>query len=214
VEQQSDGRGGVDGPPAEAEPEPAVDPIRASDLVRAAESEAHLSPGAGTDGDGTDLREAEHQAHRIAGAVYGTILATTVVAALGHDPKQIDAAIAIVLFTSAVFYAAHVYSLIIAARMVARRRLTRTEMRAIAAGEWPMLQSSLPVVAPLLLGTLGIIDKDAASYISVCVGIGALFVYGVLMGVQEGKGRISVLWNALVVGSFGILILLLKIFVH
>ncbi len=116
--------------------------------------------------------------------------------------------------TSAVFYAAHVYSLTVAARMVAHRPLTRAEVRGIAVAEWPMLQSSWPVLVPLLLGTLGIIDKDAASDIAMVVGIGALFVYGVLLSLGEGRGRLHVVWNAMIVGSFGILILLLKVFVH
>lgn len=164
--------------------------------------------------DHARLRRAEHQAHEIAGAVYGTILATTVVAALGHDPEKLDAQILIVIFTSFVFYAAHVYSLIVAGRMVAGRPLTRSEVRGVAVAEWPMLQSSWPVVAPLLLGAFGIVSKDIAADLAMAVGIGALFVYGVLLGVREGRGRIHILWNALIVGSFGILILLLKVFVH
>ena len=46
------------------------------------------------------------------------------------------------------------------------------------------------------------------------VGIGALFFYGVLLGLREGRGRLSLVINALVVGSFGVLILALKLVVH
>jgi hypothetical protein len=174
-----------------------------------------ITPPDGIDAvDYERLRAAEHRAHEVAGAIYGTILATTVVAALGHDPAKIDASILIVVVTSAVFYAAHVYSLTVAARMVTHRPLKRSEVRGIAKAEWPMLQSSWPVLVPLLLGTLGIIDKDAASDIAMMVGIGALFVYGVLLSWGEGRGRLHVVWNALIVGSFGLLILLLKVFVH
>jgi hypothetical protein len=77
-----------------------------------------------------------------------------------------------------------------------------------------MLQSSLPVVLPLVLGALDIISRDASATIALIFGIGALFVYGVLLGMREGRGNMSILWNALVVGSFGVLILLLKLFVH
>jgi hypothetical protein len=164
--------------------------------------------------DHAALREAEHRAHAIAGAVYGTILATTVVASLGHDPNKLERSIVIVLFTSLVFWAAHVYSLFVAGRMVAGRPLTRSEAFGIAANEWPMLQSSIPVVLPLALGALGIISRDAAANFAMVVGIGALFVYGVLLGLREGRGRMHVVWNALVVGSFGVLILLLKVVVH
>ncbi len=164
--------------------------------------------------DHAALREAEHQAHKVAGAIYGTILATTVVAAIGPGPEELSRSLAVVLVTSAVFYAAHVYSVAVGARMVARRHLTGSEVAGIAAAEWPMLQSSWPVAVPLLLGKLGWIPAEAATDVAMVVGIGALFVYGVLLGVREGRGWLSVVVNALVVGSFGVLILLLKIVVH
>jgi hypothetical protein len=160
------------------------------------------------------LHRAEHRAHEIAGAIYGTILATTVVAAISHDPQLLQEAILVVVGTSAVFFAAHVYSLIVAARMVAGRRLTRREVRTIATEEWPMLQSSWPIIVALLPGKLGLISETAAIDLAMAVGIGALFFYGVILGVREGKGRLNVLMNALIVGAFGLLILALKILVH
>lgn len=170
--------------------------------------------GSAGDVDHAGLRRAEHEAHAIAGAIYGTILASTVVAALGHSPEKLEKSILIVVVTSGVFYLAHVYSLVVAARMVARRHLTGAEVRRIAVAEWPMLQSSIPILVPLALGAFGWISRDTASYLAVGVGIGALFVYGVLLGVRERRGVLSILVNALVVGSFGVLILLLKVFVH
>jgi hypothetical protein len=187
------------------------------DDVHAIEEAAGLTPDDLTPEGVVDheaLLQAEHRAHEIAGAIYGTILASTVVASLGHDPEKLAHSVAIVLTTSLVFWAAHVYSLMVAGRMVAGRKLTRPEVRAIAANEWPMLQSSVWVVLPLLLGVFGIISRDSAAVIALLVGIAALFVYGILLGVREGRGRISILWNALVVGSFGVLILLLKFLVH
>jgi len=193
------------------------------DDVRDIAAVAHLVPGLAPNDasnnadDGVDhaaLRRAEHQAHSIAGAIYGTILATTVVASLGNDPDKLAHSVAIVLTTSLVFWAAHVYSLIVAGRMVVRRQLTRAEVRAVAANEWPMLQSSVWVVIPLLLGVVGVVSRDSAALIALLVGIAALFVYGVLLGVREERGRIGIILNALVVGSFGVLILLLKLLVH
>ena len=194
------------------QPDERRDPVAAADELKSIEAAAHLVSGEEV-GSAAVLR-AEHQAHAIAGAVYGTILATTVVASLGHDPAKLEKSIVIVLFTSLVFWAAHVYSLLVAGRMVARRKLTRTEVRQVALNEWPMLQSSLPVVLPLVLGAVGIISRDASATIALIVGIGALFVYGVLLGMREGRGNMSILWNALVVGSFGVLILALKLVVH
>jgi FtsH-binding integral membrane protein len=77
-----------------------------------------------------------------------------------------------------------------------------------------MLQSSWPIIVALLLGKLGLISETAAIDLAMAVGIGALFFYGVILGVREGKGRLNVLVNALIVGAFGLLILALKILVH
>lgn len=164
--------------------------------------------------DHEQMRHMEHRAHQISGAIYGTILASTVVAAVGNDPEKLDRALLIVLVTSAVFYAAHVYSVAVAARLVAGRQLTRRESLDIAKAEWPMLQSSFPIAIPLALGAVGVISEDAASTVALLVGIGALFTYGVIIGVREEKGHFHVFLNALIVGSFGVLILLLKVLVH
>ncbi|HEX5018324.1 MAG TPA: hypothetical protein VFX15_12155 [Actinomycetes bacterium] len=201
-----DSNGGATGDP--------VDPVAFVDDVKQVESVVHTGRGGDEDVDHAAVLHAEQKAHAIAGAVYGTILATTVVASLGHDPDKLDRAIAIVFFTSLVFWAAHVYSLIVAGRMVARRQLTVTEVREIAAREWPMLQSCVPVLIPLVLGVTGIISRDNSADLAILVGIGALFFYGILLGIRERRGRMSIVWNALVIGSFGVLILLLKIVVH
>jgi hypothetical protein len=154
------------------------------------------------------------QAHQVAGAIYGTILATTVVATSGYDPETVSTSMVIVAVTSAVFYAAHVYSLAVAARMVVKRPLTRVELRSIAIAEWPMLQSSWPILAALLLGVLGIVGRTTAINLAMMVGIGALFTYGFVMGRQENLGWPRILLNAVVTGGFGLVILLLKVLVH
>ena len=156
----------------------------------------------------------EHQAHHIAGAIYGTILATAVVAAAAHDVTRVSQTFAVVAITSAVFWAAHVYSLSVAARIVVKRPLTWMEKQSIAVAEWPMLQSSWPILLALLLGSLGIIDKKTASYLAVIVGIGALFTYGVIMGRQEAVSWPKVLLNAVITAAFGIVILAMKVLVH
>ena len=156
----------------------------------------------------------QQRAHHIAGAVYGTILATTVVATSGFGPETVTRSLVIVAVTSAVFWAAHVYSLGIAARIVVRRPLSRVEQRSIAVAEWPMLQSSWPILLTLLLGSLGIIDPSTAISLAMAVGIGALFTYGFIMGRQEHLGWPRVLLNATVTGGFGLVILAMKVVVH
>jgi hypothetical protein len=165
-----------------------------------------------------DLAETEtplaHRAHHLAGAIYGTILATTVVAASAGHPEDVARPMVLVLGTSVVFWMAHVYALGLAARMVARRPLHRTEIIGLARSEWPMLQSSWPILAVLALGGLGVISPARTMNVALAVGIGALFTYGFIIGRQEGLGWIKVLLNALAAGGFGVAVLVLKLVVH
>lgn len=156
----------------------------------------------------------EHRAHHLAGAIYGTILATTVVAATTAHPEPLFRSMILVIGTSVVFWLAHVYSLGLAARMVARRPLRRSEYLAVATSEWPMLQSSWPIVAVLLLGVLGVIDPARTITLALVVGIGALTTYGFIIGRQEGLSWPWVLLSAITAGGFGVAVLLLKLAVH
>lgn len=164
-----------------------------------------------TDDDGSDIGRI---AHRLAGAVYGTILATTVVVSVqGHD-DPVRTAIAIVLVTSMVFYSAHVYSRVIARRMVVRHRLGWPVVIQIARDEWPMLQSSVVVLVPLALGLFGVVDPTEALWLAMASGVAALFTYGIVIGVREDGGWRHITLSALTTGSFGLVILALKVFVH
>jgi len=156
----------------------------------------------------------EHRAHHLAGAIYGTILATTVVAASGSHPEPLARTIVLVLGTSLVFWAAHVYAIELAARLVAGRPLAREEILHVARQEWPMLQSSWPLLAALLAGQVGLLDPERAVNVALAVGIGALFVYGLVIGRQERSGWPHVLLNGIASGSFGLAILGLKLLVH
>jgi hypothetical protein len=155
-----------------------------------------------------------HRAHHVAGAIYGTILATSVVAAAAHDPDTIDRAALIVLGTSVVFWLAHVYSLALAARMVLRRPVRRDELRSLALAEWPMLQSSWPILVALLLGVTGVVGRTTAVDLAMFTGIAALFTYGLVIGRQEDMRWPRALLNAVTAGSFGLAILALKVLVH
>ena len=156
----------------------------------------------------------EHRAHHLAGAIYGTILATTVVAATASHPEDVSRPMVLVLGTSVVFWLAHVYALGLAARMVARRPLRRSEIIGLARSEWPMLQSSGPILLVLLLGGLGVISPEQTANVALLVGIGALFTYGYIIGRQEHLSWFKVLLNALAAGCFGVAVLVLKLVVH
>jgi uncharacterized membrane protein len=156
----------------------------------------------------------QHIAHRLSGAVYGTILATTVVVSFQGHGTSMGTAVVIVVVTSLVFWVAHVYSRAIAQRLVVRRRLTGRDVGRIARDEWPMLQSSVPVLVPLLLGWVGLLDGKTAAWLAVLVGVGALFAYGLVIGIREEAGWRHTALSSVATGSFGLVILALKVVVH
>ncbi|SFJ98783.1 hypothetical protein [Cellulomonas sp. KH9] len=156
----------------------------------------------------------EHRAHHLAGAIYGTILATTVVAAASTHPEALGRTTVLVLGTSVVFWIAHVYAVEVAARLIAGRPLHRSELVAVARAEWPMLQSSWPILAVLLLGLVGVLDPVRAVDVAMAVGVGALFTYGIMIGRQESARWPRILLNGIAVSGLGLAVLALKVFVH
>ena len=160
-----------------------------------------------------DLRR-EHRAHRLAEEVYGTILATTVVVASAGGDQPVVYPLVVVVVTSVVFWCAHVYARTVARRMVVERTLTRQDVAQIARSDWPMLRSAVPVAVPLGLGSLGLIADQTAGWLAVLVGVGALFAYGFIIGVREDLSRWRTLLSATLTGSFGLVILGLKVMVH
>ena len=76
-----------------------------------------------------------------------------------------------------------------------------------------MLQSSLPLVVALIPGKLGWIEVSASLWLAVGVGVAALVVWGIRIGQLEGRGGLNMLRNAVVTGSFGLLIVALKAWV-
>lgn len=136
------------------------------------------------------------------------------VAAAAHNPATIDRAALIVLGTSVVFWLAHVYSLALAARMVLRRPVRRDEMTSLALAEWPMLQSSWPILAALMLGVTGIVGYATAVDLAMAAGIVALFTYGLVIRRQEAMHWPRALLNAVTAAAFGLAILALKLLVH
>ena len=149
----------------------------------------------------------------MSGAVYGTIVATGVVAASAGPAPDPTSIIVLLLGTSAVFWLAHVYARSVAASMVLGRAVTRRERRHLATQEWPMLQSALPLVVALLPGALGWISVSASLWIAVGVGVAALVAWGIRIGQLEDRGTWNIWRNALATASFGFVIVVLKAWV-
>jgi hypothetical protein len=150
----------------------------------------------------------------ISGTVYGTIIVmATLVAgapAFKHDLWHL---FAIVVVTTLVFWAAHIYSHGLAESLQLGRRISASELAQIAHRERAMgLAVVLPAVA-LVLGALGLIGGSFSIWLALGLGVAALATQGLRYARLE---RLSWLGTAVVVGlnlALGLSLVVLKVIV-
>jgi hypothetical protein len=148
----------------------------------------------------------------IAGAIYGQILATAVVAGLSEDGGiscgEIFAGVAV---TSLVFWLAHVYAEGMARQLDRSRPLRRAEIRDVAAHEWPIVQAAAPVLVALGLGWAGAVSRDVSVDLAIGVGVAALAGWGFLIARRSGMSPLGTLGAVALNAAFGLAIVVLKV---
>jgi hypothetical protein len=152
---------------------------------------------------------------RLSRAIYGNVLATSLVVAFSEDDDYSTTEIAVsVLVTGLVFWLAHVYASWLAERYAAHRRLTLSEIGDEFYGEWPVVQAFFPPVLVLLLGTIGLLPDDTAISLAIAVGVAALVLWSLAIGRQERMSALALSGLTLVNAFFGVAIVALKVLVH
>jgi hypothetical protein len=158
------------------------------------------------------LRLAGRRSSNLAGAIYGTIVATAVVAGLDERNSVSPARAFWILLGSGVFFwAAHVYAFLLADRLHGRNRMKRDDVSRVMSREWPLFQSSFPLAVPLALGSLGIIDGDSALGLATFVGVASLAAWGALFSRREGHGLAGIIGAATANAAVGLFIIGLKL---
>jgi hypothetical protein len=152
---------------------------------------------------------------QLARAIYGNVLATSLVVAFSEDDAYSPAEIALSVFvTGLVFWLAHVYSNLVAERYTVGRQLTRSEIGAEFYGEWPVVQAFFPPIVVLLLGTVGLLSNDTAISLSIAAGIVSMVLWGLAIGRMERTSPLALAVMTLLNVLFGTAIVLLKVIVH
>ena len=151
----------------------------------------------------------------LAGAIYGTILATSVVAGLseGGEVDKGPAAL-VVISSSLVFWLAHVYAGVLGHHLQPGHGFTWSRVGAITRHEWPILASGIPPAIVLALGTLGLFERDTAYWLAIGVGIASLVFWGVAYAREQGYHTVVVALAGAVNGLLGLVIVGLKVLVH
>jgi hypothetical protein len=151
----------------------------------------------------------------VAPAVYGQILATSLVATLSED-HEISAAQLLfwVGVTMLVFWAAHVYAAGVERRLGSDRDLGMRDIRELLVDELPELWAALPVMAALLLGTVGILSREAAIAGAIGAGVVMLAAWGLVIARRAGMSTRATIGSVAVNGAIGLAIVGLKIWIH
>lgn len=150
-----------------------------------------------------------------AGGLYGTILVLSVIIALSKSGKaEADIMLGGVAITSVVFFVVHVYADVLAERVKDPGRTWSSLTREIAHHEVAILEAAILPAIPLLLGTFGAIDREAASWGAIGCGLVSLFGWGILVGHALGYGTLRSLTFGAANIALGGLMVVLKVLVH
>lgn len=151
---------------------------------------------------------------RLAGFVYGTIVALAVlVAGARAFPHEAGHIAALVLVTSVVFWLAHVYSHALGGSVARERRLTLAELRRVGRHEAAIVEAALVPIAALLLGALGVISTTAAVWLALGTGLAVLAAEGVLFARLERLGWLGTLVIVCINLALGVALIGLKLLV-
>jgi hypothetical protein len=146
------------------------------------------------------------------GAIYGTIVATAVIAASAHD-KRPGLILAAAAATLVVFWIAHVYAEVLA-HGLRQARLDLNLVPAIMARELSMLAAPALSVVFLLLGALGVLGEELAVRLALWNGVAQLVGWGIDVGRRLGRSWQAALLGGVVNGVLGVVIILLEVLLH
>lgn len=149
-----------------------------------------------------------------AAAIYGSILATSLVVALGHEHLSAVRMLGTLLATMGVFYLAHVWAAVSAERIETASGFSGVSARAHAIAEWPMIEAASAPGAALLLAVLGVYSVDTAVDVATVVGVANLVAWGFAIGHRSHHRRLPAFVSGLINGAFGVAIVVLETSLH
>ena len=151
-------------------------------------------------------------ARRRSAGIYGTIVASAVLAAGGAHLQTVAMAVTVVV-TLLVYWAAEGYAELLGEHAHAGRLPTWAHVRASLADIWPMVSASyVPLVALLAARVLGA-DTTAAATVALVVAVALLLVQGWVGGRASQLRGLPLLAVTLIAGAFGVAMILLKLLV-
>jgi hypothetical protein len=146
------------------------------------------------------------------GAVYGTIVATAVIAATaGHEPPTVI--LAATVATLLVFWLAHVYADVLD-HGLRHAGFDLKVVPAIMAQELSMLAAPALSILFLLLAAIGLLGERLAVRLALWNGVAQLVGWGIDVGRRRGQSWPAALLVGVINGAFGVFIIILEVLLH
>jgi hypothetical protein len=149
-------------------------------------------------------------------AIYGTILATAVIAGFSEDRHIATAEILAALgATTLVFWLAHVYAEWLGAGVAeGSRRRGLADLGPVMRQELPLAEGALLPGLGLLAGVVGILSRDHAVNVAIAIGVAELFGWGLRLGRLQHLPLLLAVGAGVLSALFGLAMVVLKVLVH
>ena len=147
--------------------------------------------------------------------IYGTIIVSALIVLIEDGESDFELMVTVAA-TSFVFWIAHVF----AATVANHGKRAGTEIplgealgSAVRHSSGLLLAAVVPVII-LGLGASGLVDENLAYYLALYVGVGILFLLGLLAFVERGARWYFCLLGGVCTALLGVLVILLKAIFH
>ncbi|MEI8412271.1 MULTISPECIES: hypothetical protein [unclassified Kribbella] len=153
----------------------------------------------------------ERQPSDYAGAIYGSLLAASVVAGTGpgQEPPHPGELIALLLATGVVFWLSHVYAHLVGERSSGMLPSAR-RFRAVARQDWPIVQAAVPPAMAVGVGVLLGMSDAGAAWLALLVAVGSQLGWALYVAARAGATRGRMVAAAVVNLILGLVIVALK----
>ncbi|MFG1813637.1 hypothetical protein ACGFIF_07740 [Kribbella sp. NPDC049174] len=145
-----------------------------------------------SDGPMVDAARAgqERQPSDYAGAIYGSLLAASVVAGTGpgKDPPHPVELMVLLLATGVVFWLSHVYAHLVGERGTGTH-LSARHFRAAARRDWPIVQAAVPPAAAAGIGALLGMSDSGVAWLALGVAVGAQLGWALYVAAKADATR-------------------------
>lgn len=146
-----------------------------------------------------------------AGAVYGSLLAASVIvgSTAEGEPPAAGELIVLLICTGVVFWLTHVYAEVVSGGYPAKP-LTWGNLRAVARQEWPLAQASFPpAIAAAFASALGG-SNVLVAWVALCVAVTSQVLWAVAAAVRIHSSTRVVFVSGLANLALGLIIVVLK----